>query len=102
MAEVLGAVTSNGLAATVAEVRVTVTSNRDQRDPACTDLTLVRSGIVETISTCRPHGGKWFGIGTTIAPPPGQEWVQHGDQYLLVAITSGLIDAILRAAAPSQ
>lgn len=66
MAEVLGAVTSNGLAATVAEVRVTATSNRDQRDPACTDLTLVRSGIVETISTCRPDGGKWFGVGTTI------------------------------------
>jgi Ni/Co efflux regulator RcnB len=44
----------------------------------------------------------WHNHHGLYAPPPGQEWVQHGDQYLLVAITSGLIGAILRAAAASQ
>jgi Ni/Co efflux regulator RcnB len=33
------------------------------------------------------------------APPPGQQWVYYNNQYMLVAITSGIIGAILGAAA---
>lgn len=36
------------------------------------------------------------------APPPGHEWVQYNNQYFLVAVTSGVIGAILGAAAASQ
>lgn len=36
------------------------------------------------------------------APPPGHEWVQYNNQYYLVAVTSGVIGAILGAAAASQ
>lgn len=33
------------------------------------------------------------------APPPGQQWVYYNNQYMLVAITSGIIGAVLGAAA---
>lgn len=28
-------------------------------------------------------------------PPPGYEWVQYGDQYMLIAVTSGIIASII-------
>jgi len=33
------------------------------------------------------------------APPPGEQWVLYNNQYMLVAITSGVIGAVLGAAA---
>jgi|SRR6516165_335978 Ni/Co efflux regulator RcnB len=31
------------------------------------------------------------------APPPGYEWVQSGDQFVLIAVTTGIIASIIAA-----
>ena len=35
-------------------------------------------------------------------PPPGQEWVEYNNQYVLVAVASGLIGAVLGATMAAQ
>ncbi|GAB0113676.1 RcnB family protein [Acidisoma sp. C75] len=44
----------------------------------------------------------WHHYRGLYPPPPGQQWVQYNNQFYLVAIASGLIGAILGAAAASQ
>jgi Ni/Co efflux regulator RcnB len=46
--------------------------------------------------------GDWHQHRGLYAPPPGQQWVYYNNQYILVAITSGIIGAVLGAAAASQ
>jgi Ni/Co efflux regulator RcnB len=33
------------------------------------------------------------------APPPGYEWVQSGDQFVLIAVTTGIIASIIASSA---
>lgn len=44
----------------------------------------------------------WHRYHGLYAPPPGQQWVQYNNQFYLVAITSGIIGAVIGAAAASQ
>lgn len=44
----------------------------------------------------------WHRYRGLYAPPPGQQWVQYNNQFYLVAITSGIIGAVIGAAAASQ
>jgi Ni/Co efflux regulator RcnB len=55
----------------------------------------VPPGQRQVVSDWHSHRGLY-------APPPGQEWVQYNNQYMLVAVTSGIIGAILGAVAASQ
>jgi len=54
-----------------------------------------------------PHGywqpvPDWRGHPGLYPPPPGQQWVWYNNQYVLVAIASGIIGAVIGASmAPS-
>lgn len=50
-----------------------------------------------------PHGywrpvPNWHAYPGLYPPPPGEQWVWYNNQYMLVAITSGIIGAVLGAA----
>jgi len=54
-----------------------------------------------------PHGywrtvPNWHAYRGLYPPPPGQQWVWYNNQYMLVAITSGLIGAVLGATMAPQ
>ncbi|HTI01656.1 MAG TPA: RcnB family protein [Acidisoma sp.] len=54
-----------------------------------------------------PHGywrpvPNWHAYRGLYPPPPGQQWIWYNNQYMLVAITSGIIGAVLGATMAPQ